>query len=303
MREGLYIGNNKDYMGQFIQEYSNLSLIAKGDGTEIMMQNIKADTHFFIEPGESKALMEFFYIIDGEVLLDTDKKERILKKGEYFYVHELKNSLKLKAITDVTLLYVTTKPVFHHISQHVRDLVEIAKKSQEKDMYTHNHGDRVQRYSIEIANRLNLCDDDVERVAYASLFHDIGKVNVPDEILKKPSSLTKEEFECIKKHPEDGGVLVERTHYKDLSKIIEQHHERIDGSGYPKGLKDGEISLEARIIGIADSYDAMTSDRPYRKGMSSKEAIDEIISLAGTHYDRELVDIFCDIIYEKGEIK
>lgn len=303
MKHGLYVGDNNTYLDKFEQEYSNLSLIARGDGSEILIQNVKADTHFFIEPGESQDLMEFFYITDGEVLLTIDGQDKVLSKGEYFYVHQLKSAVKVKSITDVTLLYVTTKPVFHYISDQMKELIKIAKKSQEKDMYTHNHGDRVQKYSIEIADRLNLSDDEVEKIAFASLFHDIGKINVPDEILKKPSSLTKEEFECIKKHPEDGGKLVQNTYMKHIAEIIEQHHERIDGSGYPKGLKGEEICLEAKIICIADSYDAMTSDRPYRKGMTPQQALGEIKRLAGSHYDRELVDIFCDILYQKEGIK
>ncbi|MBS4538432.1 HD domain-containing protein [Clostridium sp. D2Q-11] len=303
MKDGLNIGDNNAFIEQYVQEYSNLSLIARGDGSEVMIQNIKADIHFFIEPGEDPNLMEFFYITDGEVLLSIDGIDKKLKKGEYFYVHKLKTAVKVKSITDVTLLYVTTKPVFHYISEHIKELIEISKRSQKKDMYTHNHGDRVQTYSIEIANRLKLSDDEVERIAFASLFHDIGKINVPDEILKKPSSLTKEEFDYIKKHPEDGGKLVEKTYFKHISKVIEQHHERIDGSGYPRGLKGDDICLEARIICIADSYDAMTSDRPYRKGMTPPDALEEIKNLAGTHYDRELVDIFCEVLFEKEGIK
>lgn len=300
--DGLHIGNNDTFIEQFIQDDANLSLIARGDGTEIMIQNIKADEYFFIEPGQQE-LMEFFYILEGEVTFTIDSVEKKLSKNEYFYVDELKETVKLKVITNVKLLYITTKPVFHFISNTLRELNKISKRSQEKDMYTHNHGERVQKYSIEIANKLNLSDDMVERIAFASLFHDIGKVNVPDEILKKPSSLTKEEFDEIKKHPGYGAKLVEKTYFKDLSKVINQHHEKVDGTGYPNGLKKDEICIEARIIAIADSFDAMTSDRPYRKGMTPSQALGEIKKYAGSHYDEELVEIFADILYKNEGIE
>ncbi|MGO1369280.1 HD-GYP domain-containing protein [Senegalia sp. (in: firmicutes)] len=300
--EGLYIGNNETFIEQFIQDDANLSLIARGDGTEIMIQNIKADEYFFIEPGQGE-LMEFFYILEGEVVFTIDDVEKELKKNEYFYVDELKETVKLKALEDIKLLYVTTKPIFHFISNTLKELNEISKKSQEKDMYTHNHGERVQKYSIEIANKLKLSNDMIERIAFASLFHDIGKVNIPDDILKKPSSLTREEFDEIKKHPGYGAKLVEKTYFKNLSKVINEHHEKVDGSGYPSGLKADEICLEARIIAIADSYDAMTSDRPYRKGMTPSQALGEIKKHAGSHYDNELVEIFAEILYKNEGIK
>jgi len=301
--KGLHIGNNDNFIEQFMQEHSNLSLIARGDGTEIMIQIVKKNNYFFIEPGESKELMEFFYILEGEVKFTVDSEEKRLSKNNYFYVHELKEIVKFKAIDDIKLLYITTKPVFHYLSKNVNDLMRLSKKSQEKDMYTHNHGDRVGRYSIEIANKLKLSDDMVERIAYASLFHDIGKVNVPDAILKKSSTLTKEEFDEIKKHPGYGAKLVENTYFKDLSKVIREHHEKVDGTGYPSGLKGDEICLEARIIAIADSYDAMTSDRPYRKGMTPSQALSEIKKDAGSHYDSELVELFAEILYKNEGIK
>ncbi|WP_130805663.1 HD-GYP domain-containing protein [Senegalia massiliensis] len=301
--DGLHVGNDDTFIEKFIQGETNLSLIARGDGAEIMIQNIKKNIHFFIEPGESNELMEFFYILEGKITFKIDGEKKILSKNEYFYVHELKDTIKLKALEDVKLLYITTKPVFHYLSENINDLISLSKKSQEKDMYTHNHGYRVQQYSIEIANRLSLSDDMVERIAYASLFHDIGKINVPDEILKKPSSLTKEEFDEIKKHPADGAKLVEKTYFKELSRVINEHHEKIDGSGYPQGLKGEEICLEARIISIADSFDAMTSDRPYREGMTPSQALSEIKKYAGIHYDKKLVKIFADILYKNEGIE
>lgn len=133
----------------------------------------------------------------------------------------------------------------------------------------------------------------------AGLFHDIGKYYIPDSVLKKESSLTKEEFALMKSHPIRGLELVEEIKYKDIGKLVEQHHERINGSGYPYGLKGDEICLGAKIIAVADSFDAMTSDRPYRKGLSKEEALKEIESLSGIHYDEKVIEAFKIVLTKK----
>ncbi len=133
--------------------------------------------------------------------------------------------------------------------------------------------------------------------------HDIGKINVPDEILKKPGRLTDEEFEYIKRHPGDGAEMVKKTSYEYIWQIIEQHHERLDGSGYPHGLKGNEILIEAKIIAVSDTYDAMTTDRPYRKGLSPIQTVEELKRLSGIHYEKEIVDVMVDILIEEGVIE
>ena len=127
-------------------------------------------------------------------------------------------------------------------------------------------------------------------------------MNTPIEILNKPGKLTKEEFEIIKKHPSDGADLVLETTYNYLAPIIEQHHERLDGSGYPRGLKGHEILLEAKIIAVTDTFDAMTEDRAYRKAFTPQYAMDELKRLSGSHYDPEIVDALESILKEEGTL-
>lgn len=179
----------------------------------------------------------------------------------------------------------------------------LIKSVMEKDMYTHEHNNRLHGYSMQIAKKFNLSGEKMDNLLFAAMFHDVGKINVPDYILQKPGSLSEEEFEYIKLHPSDGKTIISKTHIKRVGNIIEQHHERLDGSGYPRGLKNKEIMWEAKVIAVADSYDAMTSDRPYRKAMAPNIAIRELESLVDIHYEKDVVEVFKSILIEQGIIE
>jgi putative nucleotidyltransferase with HDIG domain len=297
--KGFMTGDEMNCIERVAKNSMELSLLAKGDGTEIMFYRIKQGHLITADPNDNNEAMEFFYIIDGSLDFESDGERVVVNKGEYFYMHRLTETVYLKALSDITLLYVSTQPVFHCLSNEVMELNNILKKAQQKDIYTYNHNIRVKEYASKIAERLHLSRERLENLVHASYFHDIGKINVPDEILNKPGCLNEEEFDCIKKHSEDGFNIINVTHLKDSGKIIEQHHERLDGSGYPRGLKGEEIMLEARIIAVADSYDAMTSDRAYRKGMEPFKAISELKSMIGTHYDEKVISTFEQILNEE----
>jgi HD-GYP domain-containing protein (c-di-GMP phosphodiesterase class II) len=186
------------------------------------------------------------------------------------------------------------------LSEYYGDLYQFLKRSEDKDVYTHNHGMRVQMYSEKICEKLKLSSDIIASLQISSLFHDIGKYFVPDHILKKPDKLTDEEFHIIKKHSADSGLMLKDKFGEKVAEIVSQHHERLDGSGYPRGMKDGEIHLEAKIIAVADTYDAMTSDRAYRKGMSPAYAMEELRRFAGRHYDPGIVEALYEVLLDEG---
>lgn len=190
-----------------------------------------------------------------------------------------------------------------NICHNLHDFDEMIQKVMRKDIYTYEHNNRLHGYSFKIGKKLNLNKDTMEKLTFAALFHDIGKINVPDYILQKPGSLSEDEFDFIRMHPTDGKQIIAEIYANGIGDIIEQHHERIDGSGYPLGLKNGEILWEAKIIAVADSYDAMTTDRPYRKAMSPKIAFEELESLVGTHYERDVVEVFKSVLIEQGVIE
>lgn len=169
-----------------------------------------------------------------------------------------------------------------------------------KDTYTSGHASRVQKYAEMIASAAHMPEEKIESIRTAALLHDIGKIGISDNILKKPFSLSFDEYEEIKKHTVIGAEILEGVDFlKDISTIIKQHHERYDGSGYPMGLKKDEIRQEASILAIADVFDAMTSERPYRKAMSKDDAIAELKRNAGTQLHPELTRYFLDALEQE----
>ncbi|MPM73318.1 hypothetical protein SDC9_120298 [bioreactor metagenome] len=168
-----------------------------------------------------------------------------------------------------------------------------------KDKYTYRHVERVVYYCDLLANRLNLSDAEKKIFIYAAYLHDIGKINIPEEILMKANPLTQEEWETLKQHPRNAVEIIRNVPaLKDAVPIIEQHHERFDGAGYPSGLKGKEINCLASLLTVADSFDAMTSLRPYQQKKSYPDAIEELGRCSGTQFDPEAVQVFIGTIQD-----
>ncbi len=166
-----------------------------------------------------------------------------------------------------------------------------------RDKYTSGHSIRVTHYSLKIAQALNMEAEDIENLQYAALLHDIGKINIKDEILLKPGNLTAEEREKIQEHPSLGATIMQPVKaFQRILPFLYCHHERFDGSGYSQKLKGADIPIESRIIAVADSFDAMTSDRPYRKALTTGDAISELRKNSGTQFDPLVVSVFVDIV-------
>ena len=177
------------------------------------------------------------------------------------------------------------------MTQAVRSMVDA------RDIYTRGHSDRVSEYSQRIAKAMGMGEDVMERVRIAGLFHDIGKVGIPDQILLKNSRLTPEEYAVIKRHPSQGEqILAAVGAFRHIAPIVACHHERIDGKGYPNGLTGAQIPLESRIISVADAFDAMTSHRRYRDNLTLGQAIDQLKQGRGTQFDPDVVDAFLPLL-------
>jgi HD-GYP domain-containing protein (c-di-GMP phosphodiesterase class II) len=162
-----------------------------------------------------------------------------------------------------------------------------------RDRYTGGHSQRVAKYVRGIAMQMCLPDDETEMIVFAASLHDIGKIGVPDHILLKPGALTDDEFEWIRKHPEWGWMAIRNVDgFQEAALLILHHHERLDGRGYPSRLRGNEIPLGSRIIAVADSYDALTTNRPYRTSRNRVEALNELLRCRHTQFDAEVVNAF-----------
>jgi len=181
--------------------------------------------------------------------------------------------------------------------------VVIASTIEARDQYTYGHSRDVRRYAVMLSEELGLPSDKVAVIGTAALLHDIGKIGIPDEVLNKPGRLDSEEWELIRGHPKLSATII--GHVPSLTPCLAavlHHHERWDGLGYPSGLRGESIPLEARILAVADAFEAMTSPRPYRDRMSISDALEELRRCANNEFDPHLVDVFISIISAKGEI-
>ncbi len=182
--------------------------------------------------------------------------------------------------------------------ESIYSLVDMMER---RDSYTAGHSKRVANYAFLIAQKLNLCEDDLKLIYRAGMLHDIGKIEIPDAVLLKPESLTAGEYELIKKHSKVGAELLSREPFFDLASIVLHHHEHYDGGGYPYGLKGDNIPFLSQIISIADVYDAVTTNRAYREAMGKEEALEIIEEGRGKLFNPDIVDVAKDI-FSREEI-
>jgi putative nucleotidyltransferase with HDIG domain len=190
--------------------------------------------------------------------------------------------------------------IFDTHQAHLQTIILLANLIEARDLYTRGHVERVQFNSMELGRALGWTSTALSALEYGALLHDIGKIIVPESILNKPSQLTSEEQDTIQKHAISGAHIIDGvSHLRDARPYILCHHEKWDGTGYPNGLKGFEIPVEGRLLAIVDVYDALTSDRPYHKGIPVPEAIKFLRNEAGKHFDPEMVEVFCKLHEQK----
>lgn len=180
---------------------------------------------------------------------------------------------------------------------HLETMMALADALEAKDSHTRGHSDRTVEYAMEIAFKMKLTELEKENLKYAAILHDVGKIGIPESILNKPAKLTDDEYELIKTHPVIGSEIIFNISFlKAIAPLVKSHHERYDGKGYPNGLKGDDIPIESRIVSVLDAYDAMTSDRPYRKSQGKEWAMEELRRFAGTQFDPNVVESFISIL-------
>src|SRR5438552_4762917 len=244
-----------------------------------------------------------------EVLTESS---RAIARGDF------SQRVHLKSRTEIGELAETFNVMSEELEQFVQDLKRAAEENlalfmgsiqmlagavDEKDPYTRGHSDRVTRYSLMIAREMALDEDFLETLRISAQLHDVGKIGIEDRILKKPGALTPEEFEIMKTHTTKGAAILRPVEMlKDMLPGIELHHESLDGRGYPFGLKGDQLPLMPRIIMVADTFDAMTANRPYQAAMDPEYVIRIINSLANTKFDPHVVAAMTKV-FESGKLR
>jgi putative nucleotidyltransferase with HDIG domain len=184
---------------------------------------------------------------------------------------------------------------------HINTVAALTSAIDASDPFTHGHSFRVSRYALRIAREMGMSAKDLEMLEYAALLHDIGKIAVQNEILLKVGPLTEDEWKSLRSHPNIGADIVEQLKFlKEACEVIRCHHERPDGSGYPRGLRQDEIPIGAHILNVVDAFDAMSSDRPYRKALHIDRVFEELRTYRGTQFDARVVDLVL-LLYSKGD--
>ncbi len=231
---------------------------------------------------------------------------KLVAAAQLIAAGDLSTRVETKNVTEIGTLGETFNMMSDNLEEHIANLAKAAEENRElfvgtvkalaaaidgKDRYTRGHSERVCRVSVAIGQRLGMGEEELETLRISALLHDVGKIGIDDSILKKPSALTDEEYAIMKTHPQQGYKIMKNIPaMKDFLPGMYMHHEMINGEGYPQGLKGDQIPLQAKIVSVADTFDAMTIDRPYSKGMELKAALDRIGTFVGTRYDGKVVE-------------
>lgn len=278
-------------------------LLTQNERFDVIKSFLPKDSTFYLDSAEEWPGFEFLYILKGRLRYLGSEPPVVLGPGDYIVRQDIEERAWFKADTEVIILSVSSPPAFPVIREEIQEFLELAKQV-EADEYVEGHCKRLEKLALQLGLKLGLTGEQLFHLSYAAFFHDIGKARVPREILQKQGELTEEEWEIMKKHTIWGREILERKDFlREAAKIVEQTHEGVDGKGYPYGLKGDEIRLEAKIISVVDAYDAMTSDRPYRRALSREEAIEELKRNAGTQFDAEVVEAFLDLLEQGGQFQ
>jgi putative nucleotidyltransferase with HDIG domain len=274
------------------------------EGKPLLIKDVRRDRRWFREVDEASG-----FVTKSILCVPLKMNEKVIgvvqainKVGEgSFSVFDVEI---FEALARQAETAINNAQLHHDVQQLFLSTVKsLTAAIDAKDPYTRGHSERVCRISLAIARELGLGEPDRQNLELSALLHDIGKIGIPESILGKKTSLSENDWQIIKKHPVLGENIVKPiTQLQHLLPILRAHHERVDGAGYPNGVSGEKIPLLARIIAIADTFDAMTSDRPYRSRMTEEEALEEIKKNIGKQFDSEVVEAFLRA-YEKGWIR
>ena len=305
-------GRSHDMIGA----YSTAQL---AEGYNVGVITMQDESHALASVGEMRAqtwlismLFAVFALVVGFIgaRLMTSPLMRLVSAAKQIAAGDFSSRVETKNITEIGTLGETFNLMTDKIEDQIINLAKAAEENRElfvgtvkalaaaidgKDKYTRGHSERVSRISVAIGKRMGMEGDELETLRMSALLHDIGKIGIDDSILKKPSALTDAEYEIMKTHPQRGyKIMSQIPAMKDFLPGMYMHHEMVNGQGYPQGLTGDQIPLQAKIVSVADTFDAMTIDRPYSKGMDLPTALERLRSFVGTRYQSDVVEALID---------
>lgn len=303
------------YNGESYEMIGAYSTAQLSDGYSVGVIAMQDETRALASVGEMRSqtwlismLFAFLALITGFIGARylTSPLLRLVGAAKRIAAGDFSSRVETRNITEIGTLGETFNLMTDKIEDQIASLAKAAEENRElfegtvkalaaaidgKDKYTRGHSERVARISVAIGKRLGLPPEELETLRMSALLHDIGKIGIDDAILKKPSALTDEEYEIMKTHPQRGyKIMSQIPAMKDFLPGMYMHHEMVNGQGYPQGLTGDKIPLQAKIVSVADTFDAMTIDRPYSKGMDLPSALERLRSFVGTRYQSEVVE-------------
>ncbi|NIM02650.1 GAF domain-containing protein [bacterium] len=272
------------------------------EGEPILCENIETDKRFSKQSNDKYSSKSFVSVplkVQNRVIgvLSINNKESKQKFNE-------KDLRLLTILAEQSARTIENAELYKHMQDtYLGTIQTLARAIDAKDPYTKGHSDRVTRYAVKIAKEMNLSQSAIRNIEYSALIHDIGKIGIQESILTKKGGLSGTEYEIVKMHPLIGESIITPVKFLNgVAPLILYHHERFDGKGYLEGLRGEAIPLGARIISVADAFDAMTSDRPYRKALTKKRARDELEKESGKRFDPQVIEAFLRLL-DRGELE
>ncbi|WP_144510677.1 HD-GYP domain-containing protein [Bacillus sp. FJAT-22090] len=294
----------KKHLPRLITDKSITTYIGNARNLSYSLYTLLTDsiTWIYYNPNNDEEFVERYTILSGELEVDRNGEKNILYPGDVIDTKMYDTVSTCYAKEQVEILFEMTSSFFEKSFEERLIIQRDARKIQEVDGYTYHHCARISDYSIELWKRMNPTEN-LAILSIGSYFHDIGKLAIPLEILNKKGKLTEDEWKIIKMHTTLGAEMMRNHEIERIRKaafIVEEHHERYDGKGYPYGLMGNEISLEASIVSVVDAFDAMTTNRVYRGAMTIEQAIQEIRAGKGTQFNPKVVDEFLKMLEENN---
>jgi len=304
MSKSPFIFNAGSYMDRVVRGSYQGQLLAEANQFDIMRHVFPERFTFTLTAPEDRHEFECLYLLEGELKYSDSDSETLLTSGDYISRHLIQEIAYFEAKTEVIMLAFSAPGAFGFMREQTKEFYEMAKEIEAAE-YVDGHCRRIQRWAGQVGEKLGLPNEQIANILFAAFFHDLGKAKISEEILQKKSPLTHEEWDLMKQHPTWGRQMLEENEVLCVAApIVEQIHENLDGTGYPFGLKDEQICLEAKIISVAEAYDAMMMDRPYRRPLIHSEAIEALRQGVGTLFDGQTVTAFVDVLNEQeGELE